>query len=107
MLPLDRNRSYGLSAKGTTYLKGELQATFVYIVTPGYLGAMRVQLLEGRDFSWQDTSCSERVVIINQAAAHRLWQGEDPFGQIALVNSTENRVIGVVSDVLIPTPCFV
>jgi predicted permease len=39
-LPMSRNRSWGIWAKGRTYRKGELQDTFVYIVSPGYLRAM-------------------------------------------------------------------
>jgi predicted permease len=98
-LPLGRNRSWGLEAKGKNYRKGDLPGAFVYVVTPGYFDAMGMHLREGRDFGWQDGPKSERVVIINQTAARRLWQGEDPVGRIALVAGEEVRVIGVVSDV--------
>ncbi len=98
-LPLDMNRSWGLSAKGKQYQKGELPATFVYVATPGYLNVMGIRLLEGRDFSWQDGEASEHVVIINQTAARYLWPGEDPVGKIALVNGRETRVIGMIADV--------
>ncbi len=98
-LPLDMNRSWGLSAKGKQYKPGELPATFVYVATPGYLNVMGMRLLEGRDLSWQDGQDSERVVIINQTAARYLWPGEDPIGRIALVNGTDTRVIGLIADV--------
>ena len=99
MLPLDRNRSWGLEAKGKTYREGELPGTFVYVVTPGYLGAMNMRLREGRDFGWQDTPASQRMVIINQAAARRLWPGEDPVAKMAVVNGRDTLVIGLVADV--------
>jgi predicted permease len=98
-LPLDMNRSWGLRAKGKDYLPGELPATFVYMVSPGYLNVMGMRLLEGRDVSWQDGPKNELVVIINQTAARRLWPGQDPVGQIALVNGKDTRVIGLVADV--------
>jgi predicted permease len=98
-LPLGRNRSWGLEAKGKDDRKGDLAAAFAYMVTPGYFDAMGMHLREGRDFGWQDGPESERVVIINQKAALSLWQGEDPVGRIALVAGGEVRVIGVVSDV--------
>ena len=98
-LPLDMNRSWGLSAKGKQYQKGELPATFVYIATPGYLNVMGMRLLAGRDLSWQDGEKSERVVIINQTAARYLWPGEDPIGKIALVNGRDTQVIGLIADV--------
>jgi len=86
------------------YREGDQNAAFVYIVTPGYLAAMGMQLREGRDFNWQDTATSERVVIINQAAARYHWPGQDPVGRIAVINGDPvngkgTRVIGVISDV--------
>lgn len=99
MLPLDRNRSWGLTAKGRAYPKGADTSIFVYIVTPGYIRAMGMHLREGRDFSWHDGPKSEPVVIINQSAARRDWPGQDPVGRIAEVNGRDTRVIGVVSDV--------
>jgi predicted permease len=99
MLPLDRERQWGLRAKGRVYRDGEQGAAFVYVVTPGYLRAMGMQIRGGRDFSWQDTPTSQPVVIINQAAARYHWPGEDPIGRLALVNGRDTRVIGVISDV--------
>jgi predicted permease len=99
MLPLDRNRSWGLEAKGRVYHKGETRGAFVYVVTPGYLGAMGMHLREGRDFSWQDAPSSEPAVIINQAAARLHWPDNDPLGRLARVNGRDTRVIGVISDV--------
>jgi hypothetical protein len=72
-LPLDRNRAWGLSAKGKDYRKGELPGAFVYVVTPGYLDAMGMQLRAGRDVTWADAPESERVVILNQTAVNYLW----------------------------------
>jgi predicted permease len=100
MLPLGRNRSWGLWAKGKVYPKEADLGALVRIVTPGYLRAMGMQLREGRDFRWQDGSESEQVVIINQAAARRHWPGEDPLGRLALgPGRGDFRVIGVLSDV--------
>src|SRR5438094_188511 len=62
MLPLDRNRSWGLGAKGVVYRRGEYPDAFVYVVTPGYLAAMGMHLREGRDLSWADRADSEPVV---------------------------------------------
>jgi len=99
MLPLDRNRSWDFQAKGRVYRPGEIGAAFVYIATPGYLRAIGMQLLEGRDFTWQDTSTSERVVIINEAAARYHWPGQDPVGRIARTGGRDIKVIGVIRDV--------
>jgi predicted permease len=98
-LPLDRNRAWGLSAKGMDLRKVKLPGAFVYIVTPGYLGAMGMQLRAGRDFTWADSPDSAPVIILNKTAADYLWPGEDPIGRIALVNDQDTSVVGVISDV--------
>jgi predicted permease len=99
MLPLDRNRSWGLGAKGVVYRKDESSDAFVYVVTPGYLAAMGMHLREGRDLSWSDRADSEHVVLLNEAAARRLWPGQNPLGRIAEVGGDDARVVGVVSNV--------
>jgi predicted permease len=102
MLPLDRNRSWSLQAKGRNYRPGELQGTLVSIISPGYLDAIGMRLHGGRDFNWHDQSKSEKVVIINQAAARYhfpgMFPGMDPVGRLALVNGQDARVVGVISD---------
>ncbi|HEV2273019.1 MAG TPA: ABC transporter permease [Acidobacteriaceae bacterium] len=98
-LPMSRNRSWPISAKGKEYRKGELQATFVYIISPGYLHAIGMRLIQGRDLLWSDGPKAAKVVIVNQTVARRLWPGEDPIGRIARVSGSDAQVIGVVADV--------
>ncbi len=99
MLPLDRNRSWGLGAKGVTYRQNESPDAFVYVVTPGYLDAMGMRLRAGRDVSWSDGPTTQPVAILDEAAAKRLWPGQDPLGRIAVIGGDEKTVIGVVADV--------
>jgi predicted permease len=99
-LPLDRNRSWDLRAKGRAYPRGWNDDAFVYVVTPGYLRSMGMHLRSGRDFTWQDSATRGPVIIINQAAARRDWPGEDPLGRLAQgFGYGETRVIGIISDV--------
>ena len=97
-LPMSRNRSWGIQAKGVEYRRGELEGTFVYVVSPGYLNAIGMHLVKGRDIRWDDNK-KEAVVIINETVARRLWPGQDPIDRIALVGGSDARVIGVVADV--------
>ncbi len=98
-VPMSTNRSWGIAAKGRTYRQGELEATFVYMVSPGYLHALGIRLVQGRDISWDDGPKNQRVVIINETVARRLWPGEDPVGRMALVNANYVQVIGVAADI--------
>jgi predicted permease len=98
-LPMSRNRSWGIQAKGKDYRPGELKDTFVYIVSPGYLKAIGMHLSQGRDISWDDLDKKEGVVIINETVARRLWPDQDPIGRAAVAGGMDVRVIGVVADV--------
>jgi predicted permease len=101
MLPLDRNRSWGLSAKGSVHARDDSSTdAFVRVVTPGYIHAMGMRLIEGRDFNWQDSSTAQRVIIINQTAARLNWPLESPIGRLAQgVGDKDTVVIGVIADV--------
>jgi predicted permease len=98
-LPLSRNRSWGIYPKGREPRQGDLEPTFVYVVSPGYLNAIGMRLVKGRDIRWQDNSKDQAVVIINQTVADHLWPGQDPIDKLAIVAGKEARVIGVIADV--------
>ena len=99
-LPMSRNRSWGIAAKGAQKPNGrDFVPVFVYIVSPGYLKAMGMRLLEGRDISWHDIADNRNVVIVNETVARRLWPGRSPIGRTALAGGAEAEVIGVIADV--------
>ncbi len=98
-LPMSRNRSWGISAKGKHYEPDELPGTFVYVVSPGYLNAIGMRLIKGRDMTWEDNDPKQAVVIINETVARYLWPNEDPIDRIAVVGGADARVIGVIADV--------
>jgi putative ABC transport system permease protein len=72
----------------------------ISVVSPGYFRAMGTPLVRGRFFDDRDSGRSEHVVIINEAAARRYWQGRDPVGShISAMNAFFFVVAGVVADV--------
>jgi predicted permease len=98
-LPLGRNRAWGTpTPKGKVFPEGTLHGPLVYVVSPGYVGAMGMRL-HGRDFTWDDGPTSEKVVMINASAAQVYWPGEDPMGRILQANGGDCRVVGVVDDI--------
>ena len=71
-------------------------------ITPGYLRAMRIPVLRGRDINDSDRRGRTRAVLISESMAKRFWPGEDPIGQhIHLSFSPEEprEVVGIVGDV--------
>jgi putative ABC transport system permease protein len=73
-------------------------------VSPGYFKTMGIRLLNGRDFTEQDTASSPGVAIISSSVARQLWPGENPLGQrITLEDNPKPQdwltIVGVVDDV--------
>lgn len=97
--PLGRNRGWIIAAKGVVYERGEMPGVFPRLVDSEYMRAMRIPLVAGRQFNPDDRASSDKVVILNQTAAARLFPGSDPLGRIVLVGGREWKVVGVVGDV--------
>jgi predicted permease len=50
-------------------------------VSPEYFTNMRMKILRGRAFTEADTSTSQRVAIVNETMAERLWPHQDAVGK--------------------------
>jgi predicted permease len=99
-LPLDRNRTWGISAKGQVQQAGQNQSMFVRVISGGYFATMKIPIKQGEDFPVQENGANkERLVIINETAARTLWPGENAIGRYAVIQGNDHRVIGVVADV--------
>jgi len=97
-LPLSRDRSWGLGARGVSFPNGQGPIAHPRIIDWRYLKTMGISLSAGRDFTERDKGEGEKVVILNEKAAKTLWPGQNPIGQLARFNG-ERRVVGVAADV--------
>lgn len=74
-----------------------------FATTPGYLKAMGIPLLSGRDFTPADSSSGAPVALISKSVADRLLPGVDPLGHRMLVTQGPKRIfaeiVGVVGNV--------
>lgn len=98
VLPLGGDRSWNIAGRGQVYERGHFPEGFARVVSEGYLQALGLRLIAGRDFTANDTLGGDRVIIVNQTLARTLWPGQDPLGQI-MTQDRGRRVIGVVADV--------
>jgi putative ABC transport system permease protein len=70
-------------------------------VSPGYFRALRIPLLQGRDFIDTDGPAAPPV-IVSQSTARKFWGTDDPIGRVLFPVAAPLRrftVIGVVGDV--------
>lgn len=77
------------------------------LVTPGFLAALGIPLLAGRDIGVEDSAKAQPVVLINEALARRYFPGENPIGKMlwvghapALRQTPARRVIGIIGNAL-------
>jgi predicted permease len=87
-------------------------------VSPGFFSALGVRILAGRDFNDNDRRDGERVVIVSQSLAQRMFGNmdavnrrlmwTDPVTKFIGVSTDSRRIVGVVPDVddenVVPKP---
>ena len=74
--------------------------TDVNAITPGYLAAMGIALVGGRDFSEADDAFAPPVAIVDEHFAQATWPGESAIGKHVAGWGADDRVIvGVVRHV--------
>jgi predicted permease len=67
---------------------------------PGYLRAMGIPLLRGRDLDERDAEGAPYTVLINETLARTLWPDRDPIGRrIFFTTDVSAQVVGVVGDI--------
>lgn len=77
----------------------EMQREVDYqVVGPGTFAALRIKLLEGRDFDAGDRAGSPAVAVVNRTLAERLEPHGSPLGRLFLADGRTYRVVGVVRD---------
>ncbi len=95
----------GLIREGMALAPENAIGSRLRLVTPGYLGTMRIPIVRGRDFTDEDRRGTTRVMIVSKGLAERAWPGQDPIGKrMACCEGTETdpmwkEVIGVAGDV--------
>jgi putative ABC transport system permease protein len=104
-LPLGGNLDmYGIHVEGkmSPNPEGDPSADR-YSVSPGYVKAMRIPLLRGRELDERDRTGAPLVALVNDSFARMFWPGEDPVGKRFKIGDTHGPwriIVGVVGDVL-------
>jgi hypothetical protein len=100
-LPLGKNRTWGFSVVGEEgHVADEGVTFFPHMIDPGYLHAMRIPLVAGRDLHPDDAGGSADVLLINESGANAVFPDGDAVGrQVMTWGQRTWEVVGVVADV--------
>ncbi len=74
----------------------------VRLISTGYMNAMHIPLLRGRDFADSDVTGAPGAVLISQSLAKEFWPNQDPIGRhidLYFFPGVQREVVGVVGDV--------
>jgi predicted permease len=90
---------FGIEAQGYQARPGEEMAVLFNQVAPQFFATFGAPLLQGREFTAQDTPESPKVVIINQGLARRFFGSDNALGKrITLEIYKDLEIVGVVAD---------
>jgi putative ABC transport system permease protein len=102
-LPLNGGSSQPVAIEGHPVVAlSEQPEVSVRVATPGYLQAMRIPLLQGRNISPDDRADSAAVVVISQSMAKQFWANGNAIGhhlKLSFFPDKDRQVVGIVGDV--------
>ena len=78
---------------------GEEHRVGVDVVSPGFLEALGVKLLQGRFVASTDSADAPRVALLNASAARMVSGAASPLGRTVLMDRVSLQIVGVVADV--------
>jgi predicted permease len=98
-----------MAVEGHTYKDGEDQQAFMNALSPGYFEAMKIPLLEGRDFRLADVKKEATVAIVNRRFAEHFFKGKSAVGKrLGWGGGPKSKltieIVGVVADSLYEGP---
>ncbi|MGH9519365.1 MAG: FtsX-like permease family protein, partial [Terriglobales bacterium] len=77
-------------------------------VSPGFLDAIGVPVIQGRGITEQDTASSQPVALVNEAFVKRFFPGQNPVGQHFGIDEVRNSgswvIVGVFRDFKLNNP---
>lgn len=98
-----------MSVEGHKPIDGENMQAFMNALSPGYFEAMRIPILEGRDFRESDVQRESRVAIVNRKFAQHFFGTSSAIGKRVGFGVGPNtkltmEIVGVVEDSLYEGP---
>jgi len=102
-LPLQGGSHQPLQIQGRPVLPmADLPEVDVRLISPGYLSAMHIPLLRGRDIADSDVAGRPGAVLISESMARQFWPNENPIGKhltLYFFPGISREVVGMVGDV--------
>jgi predicted permease len=90
-----------VSIAGYEPAPGEDMEFQFHSVGPGFMAALGMEVLLGREFTDADNSREAApAVMVNETFAERFWPGESPLGKLVASRGRDMQVVGLVRDAM-------
>ena len=96
--PLDGGFTSSINVVGREAEAGDWPEPAIRRVDEGYVATLGVPIVSGRSFTRSDDASAPPVLLINEQARRRFFDGGDPLGQQISLWGASRTVIGVVGD---------
>jgi predicted permease len=98
-----------MSVEGHRAQDGEDMQAFMNAVSPGYFEAMKIPILEGRDFTRADIKEPTVAAIVNRRFSEHFFKGKSPIGKrlgwgTGPTTKMTIEIVGVAADALYEGP---
>jgi putative ABC transport system permease protein len=100
---------YGFLVEGDPFpAPGEINYTRLHYITPEFLGAMKIPLVQGRNFTHSDNDSSSPVALVSKSFVHTWMHDQDAIGKRVRLGKARDlasqdnpwfTIVGVVNDV--------
>jgi putative ABC transport system permease protein len=103
-IPLDNQGSQqpiAIEGRPVVAMSGQPEVD-VRLISAGYMAALHVPILRGRDFGDMEVAGRTAGILISDSMARQFWPGEDPLGKRltqSFFPGVVREVVGVVGDV--------
>jgi predicted permease len=102
-IPLSGGSHQPISVEGRPVVPmAEQPEVDVRMISAGYMNALRIPLLRGRDFNASDIAGRPATILISASLGKQFWPHEDPIGKhitLTFFPGVVREVVGVVGDV--------
>jgi len=96
--PLDIGFTNSFAIVGREAESADFPEIRTRMVSPGYLSALEIPLLDGRDLVEGDDAAATPVILINRAGVDRFFGGTSPLGQQISFWGQARQIVGVIGD---------
>lgn len=100
-IPFDKFYGANVIAEDHPEMATTPHLAWQFQVSSGYLNALEIPLLRGRDFTDADTKNAPGVALVSRTLAEAIWPGQNPIGKRVRPSGVQDWrvVVGEVDDV--------